>query len=101
MASATAAISSSPTAGGWNPRKVSRLDDSLGGIGSDQAYAVRRPASTFERLRTCLAEREHGTDTVGSTTQRPQHGPGRTVDAYPGHARHRSGLLHPDDLEQL
>src|SRR3954470_18495674 len=72
IVSATAATSSSPTAGGWKPRKLLRLDDSFGGIGSDEAYAVRRAASTLDRLVPRAADREHRAGPVGPTPERPE-----------------------------
>src|SRR5690348_10136490 len=72
IVSATAATSSSPTAGGWKPRKLLRLDDSFGGIGSDQAYAVGRAASALDRLVARSADGEHRTGAIGPAAQRPQ-----------------------------
>src|SRR4051794_37019120 len=101
IASVTAATSSSPTAGGWNPRKVSRLDDSLGGIDSDQAYAVGRPVSAFQRLVARLAHREHRADPVGAAAQRAEHGARRAVDPHPADPGNCLRLLDPDHLAQL
>src|SRR5438132_6983956 len=65
IVSATAATSSSPTAGGWKERNVERkpLDESFG-IGGDEAYAVRRRIGPGERLRAGGARRQHGADPV-------------------------------------
>src|SRR3954451_12827182 len=84
IASVTAAPSSSPTAGGWKPRKVGLLDDSFGGgIADDEAYAVGRPASALHRLLSGRPGGEDGTDAIRPAPQRPQHGPGLRVDAHP------------------
>src|SRR6266446_8768634 len=49
IASAAAATSSSPTAGGWNDKKELRLDESAR-IGRDEAYALGRRLSPSEGL---------------------------------------------------
>src|SRR5262245_59682739 len=94
IASATAAISSSPTAGGWNPRKVSRLDDSFGwDIGNDEAYAVGRAASPYDRLLATLPDGEHGPGPVGASPKWPEHRSRLGVDAHPGDAVDRRGQV--------
>src|SRR5215218_9239785 len=69
--SATASISRSPTAGGWNERKVSRrgLVDSLGGICGDQAYSGRRAPGSLDGLLTGGADGEDRADAVGARVQ--------------------------------
>src|SRR5262245_47856038 len=103
IASATAATSSSPTAGGWNPRKVSRLtlDDSFcGDIVDDEAYAVRGAASTRDRLLACRADREHGPDAVRPAPERPEHGARLGVDTDPADTLDGQGVVHALHLEE-
>src|SRR3954453_1000274 len=97
IVSATASISSSPTAGGWNERKVARrarLDESSG-IGGDEAYAVRRRVGPCERLVARVADREHGPGTVGAAAQRPDDEPRLAIDPHPQHALERVWHLDP------
>src|SRR5215203_6961029 len=101
IVSATAAISSSPTAGGWNERKVARVAplDESSGIRGDEAYALRRRVGPCERLLARVADREHGTRAVGAAAQRPDDEPGLAVDPHAQHAvgavRHLDALEHP------
>ena len=68
--SATASISSSPIAGGWNERKVSRLRESFGvDIGGDEAYALRGRRGPLERLRAAVADRLHRACAVRADAQ--------------------------------
>src|SRR5436190_1025945 len=102
IASVTAATSSSPTAGGWKPRKVSRLtlDDSFCGIGNDEAYAVGGAASARDRLLAGRACRHHRPDAVGAPLERPENRPRVGVDAHPEDAVDRHGLVQPLDLDE-
>src|SRR6185312_5702183 len=101
IASAAAATSSSPTAGGWKPRRVSRLDDSFGGdIVDDEAYAVGRAASACDRLLAARAHREHGAGPVGAPAQRPEHRPGLRIHAGPDHPFDSRRLRRSLDLDE-
>src|SRR6185369_17327090 len=96
IASVTAAISSSPTAGGWKPRNVERLDDSFcWDIGNDEAYAVRRAASASDRLLAVGTDGEHCAGPVGAAPERAEHRAGLGIDAHPGDTVHRRGLVQP------
>src|SRR6266404_80703 len=67
--SETAAISSSEIAGGWNDRKVFRLDESSG-IRGHEAYAVRSDVRPRERLLAVLGGHEDGSRPVGAAPER-------------------------------
>src|SRR5215210_1496745 len=104
IVSATAVISSSPTAGGWKERKLARLArveplDESSGIRGDEAYALRRRVGPRERLLARLAHREDRTRTVGAPAERPDHEPRLPVDPHAQHAlepvRHIDALEHP------
>src|SRR5581483_3341191 len=101
IASATAAISSSPTAGGWKPRKLLRRDDSFGGIGSDEAYAVGCAASTLDGLLPRAADREHRAGPVGAAPERSEDRARLAVDAHPEDAVDRFRLADSLHLAQL
>src|SRR5581483_11568083 len=92
IASATAAISSSPTAGGWKPRKLLRRDDSFGGIGSDEAYAVGRSLSALDGLVARPAHRQHRADPVGTAPERAEDRARLAVDTHPEDAVDRCRL---------
>src|SRR4051794_25300073 len=97
IVSATASISSSPTAGGWNERKVARrarLNESSG-IGGDEAYALRRRVGPRERLVARVADREDRAGAVGAAAERPDDEPGLAVDPPPPHALEVVGPLDP------
>src|SRR5918999_3145281 len=65
IVSATAAISSSPTAGGWNESMVARLADSPG-TGRPEAYESGGPPPPPEGLPPALADRLYRPDAIGS-----------------------------------
>src|SRR5439155_23620455 len=98
----TAAISSSPIAGGWKPRNVLRrvVDESFG-IRRDEAYSLRGAASPLERLLPALPDRKHGPGTVAAAPERPELVAWRPVDAHPDDTLALLGLVHAlDRLEQ-
>src|SRR4029077_9641633 len=66
--SATASISSSPIAGGWNPSIVLRFSDET--FCTDlEAYETSGLVGPFPGLCAAVADREHGTRTVGSAAE--------------------------------
>ena len=70
--SATAAISSSPIAGGWKPSRVLRR------VRIDlEAYGPRRTASAVERLLARGADGQHRAGPVGAAAERPEAPAGR------------------------
>src|SRR5258705_6408995 len=77
--SETASISSSEIAGGWNDRKLSRLDESSG-IRGHEAYAVRRRVRPRERLLAVLGGHQDGSRPVGAPAQRREDVAGLAVD---------------------
>ena len=86
--STTAAISSSPIAGGWKPSLVLR------GVRIDQeAYGLRRTASPGEGVVAVVARREDRAGPVGAAAQRPEPPPGSPVGPHPLDALDRLGLL--------
>ena len=92
IVSATAAISSSPTAGGWKPRNVVRLAATPASTVSKRMReaAAAALASASSRL---AADREHRARAVGADPQRPEAVARPAVDAHPAHALDRLGLL--------
>src|SRR2546421_7366964 len=85
IVSATASISSSPTAGGWNERKVPRaglvLDESSG-IDGVEAYALGGARSPLERLLARVADREHRARAVRALPERAEPMRRLSVDAH-------------------
>src|SRR4051812_41999635 len=65
---ATASISSSPTAGGWNDSMVLRLDE-RSCTGRPEAYESGSSSGPFERLLPARPDRLDGADPVGSPAQ--------------------------------
>src|SRR5579875_1172592 len=92
--SATASISASVIAGGWNPRNSARLED-VSGIRGDEAYAVRGGVRPGDRLLTARADGEHRPRAVGTAAQRREDEPGLAVEAHPLDARKVVGHLRP------
>ena len=94
--SATAAISSSPTAGGWKPSGVLRrvrIDP--------EAYGQRRTASAVERLVPVGPCREHRAGPVRAPPERAEDVPRAAVDPHPLDPVDRLRLLQPvDGLER-
>ena len=87
--STTAAISSSPIAGGWKPSLVLR------GVRIDQeAYGLGRTASPGESIFTIIARREDRAGTVGAAAERPETPAGAPVGSHPGDALDGCGSLH-------
>src|SRR5947199_739977 len=70
--SATASISSSVIAGGWNERNSDRFAETSG-ICGDEAYAVRRGVRPRERLVARGADGENGAHPVGAAAERRNH----------------------------
>ena len=66
---ATASISASEIAGGWNERKDDRLDESSG-IRGHEAYSLGSGVRTRDGLLARVADREHGAGPVGATAKR-------------------------------
>src|ERR1700751_1277878 len=79
--SATASISASVIAGGWNERNSDRFAETYG-ICGDEAYAVRRGGRAGEGFCTGRGSHEHGARTVASPPERREHVPGSTVDPH-------------------
>jgi hypothetical protein len=100
MASATAAISSSPTAGGWKPRNVSRLvDDSFDN--GFEAYALDRARRTLESLLARRADHDHRTRPVCSAPELRETMPRTPVQPHVHHAVKRARVFGPVDRAKL
>src|SRR5436305_6154215 len=80
--SATASISRSSSAGGWNDRKVARLDESSG-IRGEEAYALRGGVRPRDGLLARVAGDENGARAVGATAQRREDVARLAVDPHP------------------
>src|SRR3954470_11887979 len=93
IVSATAAISSSPTAGGWNPTFL----DVTGCIDRLEAYEIGRTASPLQRLLAALANRDHGARAVGAAPQRQEHVARLAVDPHVDDAVERPRLVDARD----
>ena len=91
--STTAAISSSPIAGGWKPSLVLR-----GGRIDLEAYGLRRTASPGHRGGGVVPGGQDRAGPVGATAERPEAPPGLPVGPHPLDALDRLGLLDPDGL---
>src|SRR6476619_5372461 len=77
--SATASISASEIAGGWNERNSDRFAETSG-ICGDEAYAVRGGVRACERLVSILAGREERAGAVGSAAKRREDVAGLAID---------------------
>src|SRR3954451_20183063 len=77
--SATASISASVTAGGWNERNSDRFAETSC-ICGDEAYAVRRGVRPRHGLLARGAGGEHRARPVGAAAERREHVPGLAVD---------------------
>src|SRR3954447_26363089 len=82
--STTAAISSSPIAGGWKPSLVLR-----GGRIDQEAYGLRRTASPRHGGGSVVPGDQDRTGPVGTATERPEAPPGLPVGSHPLHALDR------------
>src|SRR3954468_23956068 len=88
--SATASISSSEIAGGWNDRNSVRFDESSG-IRGDEAYAVRRFVRPRHGLLAAVRDDEDGPGAIGAAAQRREDVPRLAVDPR----LQAFGHLHP------
>src|SRR5664279_1514498 len=70
--SATASISASEIAGGWNERNSVRLEESYG-IRDEEAYALGRRVRPTDGFLTAVADGEHCPRAVGATPQRREN----------------------------
>src|SRR6478735_10922517 len=95
--SATASISSSVIAGGWNERKSVRLVEESSGIRGEKAYAVGGGVRARQGLSARVADCEHRAGSIGAALQRCEHVAGLPVDPDPPDARQVLRLL--DRLE--
>src|SRR4051794_737486 len=87
--SATASISASSIAGGWNDRNVCLLDlDESSGIRGDEAYAVRRVLGPRHGLLTRAGDHEDGARAIGAAPQRREHVARFAVDPRADPLRH-------------
>src|SRR3954452_5861772 len=77
--SATASISASEIAGGWNERNSDRFAETSG-ICGDEAYAVRGGVRPRECVVAILAGREQRPGTVGTAAERRVDVTGLAVD---------------------
>src|SRR3954453_8056594 len=77
---ATASISASVIAGGWNERNSDRFAETSG-ICGDEAYAVRRGVGPRHGLLAARAGREDGACAVGPAAKRREDVTGLAVDA--------------------
>src|SRR5438067_4979402 len=89
--SATASTSSSVIAGGWNDKKVSRLDESSG-IRGDEAYALRDGLCPCDGVVTGVAGDEDGSGTIRPAPERREDVAGLAVDPRVDVARHLDAL---------
>ena len=92
--SVTAAISSSPMAGGWKERKVLRLDSSFD-IGRLEAYESRGAIGPRERVRLGIAGGEDEAGAVGPPLEAAELEAGPAVDAGVDDPVDLRGLLEP------
>ena len=92
--SATASISSSPIAGGWNPSCVSRRHSTI------EAYFVGGCASAGERVVPAVADRNHRSGPVGAAQKRPEAVSRLAVDPHVDDPVDRVRGLPPLDLAQ-
>src|SRR5580765_1217569 len=97
--SATAAISSSPIAGGWNPSMVSRLDESFD-IDLEPNHGLRA-VGAFERLLAAVPDREHRAGSVGASAELAEAVAGTPVDADAADPVQRECLLYARDVLQF
>src|SRR5436190_18713916 len=95
----TAAISSSPIAGGWKPNRVSRLDESFD-IDLEPNDRLRLRGA-FERLLSAVADGQHRACTIGPSPDLAEPVTGAAVDTDPTDALERNRLLHARHLAQL
>src|SRR6476646_195319 len=93
---ATASISASEIAGGWNERNSDRFAETSG-ICGDEAYAVRSGVRPRERLVAGGAGGEEGTGPVGAAPERRLDIAGLAVD--PNLVDADQVLRHLDALE--
>ena len=97
--SATAAISSSPIAGGWKPSVVSRrLSDTFGCIGDREAYGLGRRGGPRERLVARVADGEDRARPVGAAAERAEDVARAPVRRGRARSRAARRLLDPGDL---
>src|SRR4051794_13782311 len=97
--SVTAAISSSPIAGGWKPSIVLLLDESFD-IDLELNHRLG-PGRSRERLVAALADCEDGAGTIGAPAELAEDMAGLPVDADAADALLGEGLFDPGDLTQL
>src|SRR4051812_34409938 len=97
--SATAAISSSPIAGGWKPSRL-RLRDNAGGLDLEADEALR-PVGARQRLLGGVADGEDRARAVGAAAQGREHVTGLSVDADPADALALVCLLEASHSPQL
>src|SRR5690349_15116382 len=93
---ATASISASVIAGGWNERNSDRFAETSG-IGGDEAYAVRGSVRPRECLLARVAGREDRAGAVGAAAKRRVDEARLAVD--PDLQDAREVLRHLDPLE--
>src|SRR5215218_7187442 len=80
--SETAAISSSPIAGGWKPSMVVRLSDESSCATDLKAYERGGAIRPLQGLVTAVADGEHRAGPVCSAAERAEDVPGLAVDPY-------------------
>ena len=98
--SATAATSSSPTAGGWKPSMVSRLDESFD-IHRLESNRRLGTVGTFERFPTRIPHREHRAGSIRPAPELLEAVPPAPVDPNAADPLLRVRLLDPRDLTEL
>src|SRR5918999_2683184 len=91
--SATAAISSSPSAGGWKPSWVSRVID-------EEAYCRRRTAGPLEGVVAAFPRREDRARAVGAVPELADDVAGLPVEAHLVHAVRGARLLDSLDGDE-
>src|SRR3954447_15243952 len=97
--SVTAAISSSPIAGGWKPSIVSLLDESFD-IDLELNHPLR-PGGSRERLLTTVADGQHCAGPVRASAELAEAVAGPSVDPDAADALLGERLLDPGDLTKL
>src|SRR6186713_1754297 len=97
--SATAAISSSPIAGGWKPSMVCLRSD-VSFCTDLEAYETSSLVGPLQRLLATVAHCQHRSGAVGAAQERPEDVAGLAVDAHFLNAVDGTCLLDARDLPE-
>ena len=101
--SATASISSSSTAGGWNERNVSRMARAAGlgddlGIGRYELYELGGAVGAGKGILPGVAGREDEAGAIGAPSERPERPSRPAVDPHVDDALLPPCVLEPADV---